>query len=45
MKRLVNAISSLAALMALAWPAALSAQTTDYTFRECLGSSMHSQKV
>lgn len=40
MKRLVNAISSLAALMALAWPAALSAQTTDYTFRECLGSSM-----
>ena len=39
MKRFITAISSLAALMLLFIPHT-AAQTTDYTFRECLGSSM-----
>lgn len=39
MKRFIIAISSLAALMLLFNPHT-AAQTTDYTFRECLGSSM-----
>ncbi|MDE5719208.1 MAG: hypothetical protein K2I34_00350, partial [Paramuribaculum sp.] len=40
MKRFITAISSLAALMLLIAPRGAAQTATDYTFRECLGSSM-----
>lgn len=40
MKKLVKAISSVAGLLMLFGSASIPAQITDYTFRECLGSSI-----